>query len=84
MTRRSCSTKTRDLLEAFLHHDGAELAAWHARIIAGYYAHHYTAAAGHDPADDTLMADGIIRWHQQTGAKIVYWGGSGHTSIHRR
>ncbi|EWM11178.1 erythromycin esterase family protein [Kutzneria sp. 744] len=32
---------------------------------------------------ERLLAENVIRWHEQTGHKIVYWGGIGHTANSR-
>ncbi|MBB5911199.1 erythromycin esterase [Nocardia transvalensis] len=47
---------------------------------------HDTEPARHTPTrpDDLgriekLLADNVIRWHERTGDKVVYWGGMAHT-----
>ncbi|MFF0491400.1 erythromycin esterase family protein [Nocardia sp. NPDC004068] len=29
---------------------------------------------------ERMLADNVIRWHENTGDKIVYWGGTAHTA----
>ncbi|WP_249124504.1 erythromycin esterase family protein [Saccharopolyspora erythraea] len=69
--------RVHQIVSALPAHEGQADAEWNARIVAGFFAYH---AGEHD---STLMADGIIRWHEVTGARIVYWGGTGHSAVHR-
>lgn len=57
-------------------HDGHELALQHARFIVGFYEYQ-----GFESLDlDHRMANSMIWWHENTGDKIMYWGGIAHTA----
>lgn len=54
--------------------DGHELALQYARFILGFYEYE-----GFESLDlDHRMAKNMIWWHENTGDKVVYWGGIAH------
>lgn len=56
--------------------EGHELALQHSRFILAFYESH-----GFESLDlDHRMANNMIWWHENTGDKIVYWGGIAHTA----
>ncbi|EHB66634.1 Erythromycin esterase [Paenibacillus lactis 154] len=56
--------------------DGHELALQYARFILGFYEYE-----GFESLDlDHRMANNMIWWHENTGDKVVYWGGIAHTA----
>lgn len=69
--------RVRDLVGGTGPEDERESAEWNARVIAGFHRWHAPGVA----PDSALMADGIARWHRRTGARIVYWGGTGHSAV---
>lgn len=58
-----------------------EETAWNARVVSGY--HDWCADPEQGGPDEELMADGILRAYRTTGARVVYWGGTGHTAAHQ-
>lgn len=59
---------------------GHALALQHARAIVGFYE---TLASGDMGEVEQHLADNSIWWHEQTGHRIVYWGGFPHTAVAR-
>lgn len=57
-------------------HEGHELALQHARFIVGFFEYQ-----GIENLNlDHRIANNMIWWHENTGDKIVYWGGIAHTA----
>jgi erythromycin esterase len=59
---------------------GHALALHHARVVVDFYEYHSTESLGYA---EQRLAENTIWWHQHTGDRIVYWGGSGHTANSR-
>ncbi|MFF3926423.1 erythromycin esterase family protein [Paenibacillus lactis] len=67
---------TYQLIAKLPRNDGHELALQYARFILGFYEYE-----GFESLDlDHRMAKNMIWWHENTGDKVMYWGGIAHTA----
>jgi erythromycin esterase len=66
-----------DLVDGLPAGEGHALALHHARAIVSFYEYHSTDSLAYA---ELRLAANTIWWHEHTGDKVVYWGGSGHAA----
>lgn len=64
-----------ELVEAIPPAPGHALALRHARVVVAFHEFHGLDTVGY--ADERL-AESTVWWHEHTGHRIVYWGGTPH------
>ena len=57
--------------------EGDALALHHTSVVLNFYEYHATDSLAFA---EQCLADNTIWWHDHTGDRTVYWGGTGHTA----